>query len=101
MLFAAQLWKYNGERLENKNGDWRYMEETWILPSENKTDEVRKSSKRGLAKLFSYKTKEVTDYAANEGQAIRNFRGSFLNAYPDFRGMHQKIILDTYIMANE
>jgi hypothetical protein len=28
MLFVAQLWRYNGERLENKNGDWMYKEET-------------------------------------------------------------------------
>ena len=26
------MWKYNGEILENKNGDWRYLNETWILP---------------------------------------------------------------------
>ena len=35
MLFVAQLWKQNGDRLENKNGDWMYMRETWILPDEN------------------------------------------------------------------
>ena len=35
MLTVAQLWKQNGDRLENKNGVWMYMEETWILPNEN------------------------------------------------------------------
>ena len=36
MFFVAQLWKCNdnGKRLENKNGDWRYMRETLILPIE-------------------------------------------------------------------
>ena len=33
MLFAAQWWKYNGKTLENKNGDWVYKKETWILSS--------------------------------------------------------------------
>ena len=75
-IFLAQLWKYNGERLESKNGEWMYMEETWILP-------VRKTSKRGLAKLFSYKTKKATD----DGQAIRSSIGH-LNAYSDSGGMH-------------
>ena len=39
MLIVAQLWKQNGDRLENKNGVWMYMEETWILPNENTTNE--------------------------------------------------------------
>ena len=39
MIIAAQLWKQNGDRLENKNGVWMYMEETWILPNE-KEDQV-------------------------------------------------------------
>ena len=39
MLTVAQLWKQNGDRLENKNGVWMYMEETWILPNENTTNE--------------------------------------------------------------
>ena len=39
MLIVAQLWKQNGDRLENKNGVWMYMEETWILPTE-KEDQV-------------------------------------------------------------
>ena len=39
MLTVAQLWKQNGDRLENKNGVWMYMEETWILPNENTSNE--------------------------------------------------------------
>ena len=39
MLIVAQLWKQNGDKLENKNGVWMYMEETWILPNENSTKE--------------------------------------------------------------
>ena len=38
-LIVAQLWKQNGDRLENKNGVWMYMEETWILPNENAKEE--------------------------------------------------------------
>ena len=71
------MWKYNGERLENKNGDWMYMEETWILP-------VRKS---GLAKLFSYITKKATGDKADEGQTISSSIG-YLNANSDSGGMH-------------
>ena len=79
MLFVAQLWKYNGQRLESKQGDWMYMEETWILPT--------KTSKMGLAKLFSYQKKKETD---NEGQAITNSLGHLI-AYPDSEGIHLKL----------
>ena len=59
MLIVAQLWKYKSERLENKNGDWMYMGETWILPIQDEE---------------------------NEGEAIRT-QGSVLNAYSD-KGMY-------------
>ena len=39
VLFVAQLWKQINGKLENKNGPWMYMEETWILPNENTTNE--------------------------------------------------------------
>ena len=53
MLFTAQLWKYNDEKFENKNGHWMYMEEKWILLNGNRTKEgqvifVRNSIGRGL-----------------------------------------------------
>ena len=38
------MWKYNGERLENKNGDWLYLQETWIVPNEDKKNEVIRNS---------------------------------------------------------
>ena len=38
-VFAAQLWKCTSGKLENKNGHWMYMEETWILPNESSTNE--------------------------------------------------------------
>ena len=60
MFFVAQLWKYKGERLENKNGDWIYTRETWILPIEHEK---------------------------NEGEAIRNSQGSVLIAHSN-RGMY-------------
>ena len=47
------MWKYNGEILENKNGDWRYLNETWILPE----------PQRDI-----------------EGQEIRNYQGHVLKA---------------------
>ena len=64
MLIVAQLWKQNGDRLENKNGVWMYMEETWILPNENTTKEdqigelVRKTiskSSKSIQNLLFFK----------------------------------------------
>ena len=63
MVFAAQLWKDNSGRLENKNGDWMYMEETWILPNESQT---------------------------KDGQMIRNALGKVLKADSESKGMHLK-----------
>ena len=48
MLIVAQLWKQNGDRLENKNGVWMYMEETWILPNENTTKEVGELARKTI-----------------------------------------------------
>ena len=64
MAFTAQLWKYTGQRLENKNGHWMYMEETWILPNEK--------TKRG-------------------GQEIRNSLGTVLNVNLNNKGNHLKL----------
>ena len=58
------MWKYNGERLENKNGDWMYLEETWILPNEDKK---------------------------NKDEAIRNFDGRVLELDSNLKGMHLKL----------
>ena len=60
MIFAAQLWKENSGRLENKNGDWMYMGERWILPG-------------------------VEGQNLGEGQVIRNTHGKVLKAS---EGMH-------------
>ena len=68
MIFAAQLWKDNSGRLENKNGDWMYLEATWILPNETKT--------KGLP----------------EGQVIRNTIGRVLKANSKSKGMHLKLL---------
>ena len=63
MFIVAQLWKQNNDRLENKNGVWMYMEETWILPNE-KEDQVGelvrikhniKSQKRSIQTLLFFK----------------------------------------------
>ena len=66
MIFAAQLWKDNNGRLENKNGDWMYMEETWILPNETETKDLP------------------------EGQVIRNTLGRVLEADSQSKSMHLK-----------
>ena len=66
----AQKWKYNGERLENKNGDWIYLEETWMLPNEEKK---------------------------KEGQAIRNSLGSVLNVNENGKGMYLKLKHNTIL----
>ena len=63
MIFVAQLWKYNSGRLENKNGDWMYLRETWILPNETKT----------------------------KGQVIRNALGEVLKANPTRKCMHLEL----------
>ena len=86
ILFAAQLWKFNDETpvyrrhslphsggfcysLENKNGDWRYLTETWKLPNplttENKSEDEE-----------------------SEGQDIRSSQGSVLKANLNNRGMY-------------
>ena len=64
MFFVAQLWKYNGERLENKNGDWMYLQESWNVPNEDKK---------------------------NEGEAIRNSLGKALGVDSSGKGMHSKL----------
>ena len=58
------MWKYNGERLENKNGDWLYLQETWIVPNEDKK---------------------------NEGEVIRNSLGKTLKVDLDSKGMQLKL----------
>ena len=58
------MWKYNGERLENKNGDWLYLQETWIVPNEDKK---------------------------NESEVIRNSLGKTLKADLVGKGMHLKL----------
>ena len=95
ILFAAQLWKFNGEtpvyrrhslphsggfcyRLENKNGDWRYLTETWKLP--NPLFEKLK------------KTKKSED-EETEGQDIRNSQGSVLKANLNNRGIRSNHLL--------
>ena len=71
MVFVAQLWKYNYERLENKNGDWMYMGETLIA----KRMDLPEGSSRSFGK----------------GQVIRNTLGSVLKANLDSKGMHLKL----------
>ena len=70
MLFVAQLWKYIDGKLENKNGNWMYMEETWTLSNESNSEEgevvvIRDSIGRGLKvdldiKGMNFKVKHKT-----------------------------------------
>ena len=55
MVFVAQLWKYTSGKLENKNGHWMYMEETWILSNESSTSEglIIKDSFESVLKVLS------------------------------------------------
>ena len=80
MIFAAQLWKDNSGRLENKNGDWMYMEETWTLPNETKTNYFSEGQTLG------------------EGQVIRNTHGRVLKANLWNKGMHLKLLKNKTIL---
>ena len=64
MIFVAQLWKYTSGRLENKNGHWMYMEETWSLPNKSST---------------------------TKGQVIKDSLGNVLTVQSNNEGMHLKI----------
>ena len=64
MIFVAQLWKYTSGRLENKNGYWMYMEETWSFPNKSST---------------------------TEGQVIKDSLGKVLTVQSNNKGMHLKI----------
>ena len=72
MIFAAQLWKDNNGRLENKNGDWMYKEETWILSNEIKTMDLPEGQN------------------LKDGQVIRNTLGRVLEADSQSKSMHLK-----------
>ena len=72
MIFAAQLWKDNNGRLENKNGDWMYKEETWILSNEIKTMDLPEGQN------------------LKEAQVIRNTLGRVLEADSQSESMHLK-----------
>ena len=64
MIFVAQLWKYTSGRLENKNGRWMYIEETWSLSNKSST---------------------------TEGQVIKDSLGKVLTVQSNGKGIHLKI----------
>ena len=57
------MWKYDGERLVNKNGDWIHLQETWISKEDQR----------------------------NEGEAIVNSHGKMLKVDINDKGMHLKL----------
>ena len=63
-IFVAQLWKYTSGRLENKNGHWMYMEETWSFSNKSST---------------------------TEGEVITDSLGKVLTVQSNNKGMHLKI----------
>ena len=68
------MWKYDGERLENKNGDWIYLQETWkFLPSEDKD-------------IYS-----LSEDEQKKGEAIVNSDGKILKLDSNNKGMHLKL----------
>ena len=83
MFFVAQLWKYNSGRLENKNGDWMYLRETWILPNETKAKDSP------LGQITQNQGQVIRKQ--NQGQVIRNNLGKVLKANLDSKGMHLKL----------
>ena len=78
MIFVAQSWKYNSGRLENRNGDWMYRRETWILPNETKTKDLPEGQN------------------LEEGQVIRNTLGEVLKANPVSKCRHLKLLKFIY-----
>ena len=45
-MFLDQLWKYDSATkiLENKNGDWMHLSNTWILPAEGAEGNIKDDS---------------------------------------------------------
>ena len=71
MIFVAQLWKYTSGRLENKNGHWMYVEETWSLQNKSST---------------------------SEGQVIKDSLGKVLTVQSYSKGMHLKLLKHKIIL---
>ena len=107
MLFVAQLWKYQETtttvnrrhsfphsggfpyRLENKNGDWMYLKETWFLP-------------KPLIDCFDSKLigkwPFTTETEKSKGHYLRNSLGSVLKANIDNKG---KYIVHMHLRLNQ
>ena len=85
MLIVAQLWKQNGDRLENKNGVWMYMEETWILPNENTTNEdqvgelVRKTISKAVGVFKTYFFSDSQQWKIHDN-VLQNKEGLWMSA---------------------
>ena len=85
ITFAAQLWKDNSGRLENKNGGWMYMDDTWILPDETKTKDF-----------------PLSMYGQNieKGGVISNTLGRVLIANFYNKGTHLKLLKHKTILQS-
>ena len=97
MIFAAQLWKDNGGRLENKNGDWMYMEETWILPTIIDRNKILLFQNLNLNSEVEFD--ELSDNA--RGQVIKNTIGKVLKVNLVSKGMDLKLLKHNKILNSE
>ena len=82
VLFVAQLWKQIDGKLENKNGHWMYMEETWILPYENETKKgqtIRNWLGRALGKVLKVDIRKQGEHSYSRGM---NLKLKNENGYP-------------------
>ena len=50
LFVSAQLWKYdsNTKKLENKNGDWVYMNKKWNIPGDDSENYIEDSDSNVL-----------------------------------------------------
>ena len=76
MCFLAQLWKDNSGRLENKNGDWMYMEETWIF-SEDESEYIGQVIKNTLGRVLKANTLTKSMYLTLQ-HTIKTHSGNLL-----------------------
>ena len=56
LKFSDQLWRYANKSLQNKAGNWKYEDITWLLPSEGQEGAIEDSNS---GKVLGFKKKNV------------------------------------------
>ena len=80
ICFLAQLWKYNGEILENKSGDWRHLKETWILPQPLKSqEEIEDEESVKIDETFESENLESEHFSQAENKMYEMFTSAHSN----------------------